>query len=75
MPLPGTVTGYYVARARIIDQSGNQSSATDPNAQANFVVDTAAPTVSVTNPGRQQRDQRLDRPVRASPCRPTRTWT
>ena len=44
------VSGYYVARARIIDQSGNQSNPTDPNAQANFVVDTATPTVSVTSP-------------------------
>ena len=43
MPLPGTVNGYYVARARIIDQSGNQSDPADPNAQAPFVVDTVRP--------------------------------
>ena len=39
-PLPGTVNGFYVARARVIDQSGNQSNPADPNATANFVVDT-----------------------------------
>ena len=33
IPLPGTVSGYYVARARVIDQSGNQSDPTDPNSQ------------------------------------------
>jgi hypothetical protein len=53
-PLPpasgATTKGYYVARARVIDQSGNESSSTDPNAQANFVVDTNPPTVTITSP-------------------------
>jgi hypothetical protein len=50
VPLPGTVSGYYVARARAIDQSGNQSNPADTNAQAPFVVDTTSPTVTVVNP-------------------------
>ena len=49
-PLPGTVNGFYVARARVIDQSGNSSNPGDPNSIANFVVDTLKPTVSVTSP-------------------------
>ncbi len=49
-PLPGDDSGYYVARARIIDQSGNRSSPTDPNAQVPFVVDTTPPTATFTSP-------------------------
>ncbi len=49
-PLPGTVNGFYVARARVIDQSGNSSNPGDPNSMANFVVDTVNPTVTVTSP-------------------------
>ena len=49
-PLPGTVSGYYVARVRIIDQSGNQSNPADPNAQVPFVVDNTPPTATFTSP-------------------------
>ncbi|MFI5457180.1 MAG: Ig-like domain-containing protein [Isosphaerales bacterium] len=49
-PLPGDDSGYYVARARIIDQSGNQSNPSDPNAQAPFVVDTTPPTINFVSP-------------------------
>ncbi len=45
-PLPGTVSGYYVARVRVVDQSLNESNA----ATANFVVDTSAPAVTVASP-------------------------
>ncbi len=38
-PLPGDDSGYYVARVRVIDQSGNQSNPADPNAQVPFIVD------------------------------------
>jgi hypothetical protein len=41
------VSGYYVARVRVLDQSLNQST-TSPT--ANFVVDTASPAVQVTSP-------------------------
>jgi len=49
-PLPGTDSGFYVARVRVVDQSGNQSNPADPNAQLPFVVDTTPPTVAVTVP-------------------------
>ncbi len=49
-PLPGTDSGYYVARVRAVDQSGNQSSTTDPNAQLPFVVDDTAPTAQFVSP-------------------------
>ena len=49
-PLPGTVSGYYVARVIVVDQSGNQSNPTDPNAQVPFVVDNTAPTATFTSP-------------------------
>ena len=49
-PLPGDDSGYYVARVRVIDQSGNQSNPNDPNAQVPFVVDTTPPTVEFTTP-------------------------
>jgi hypothetical protein len=49
-PLPGDDNGYYVARVRIIDQSGNQSNPSDPNAQVPFIVDDTAPTLAVTSP-------------------------
>src|SRR5208337_4925411 len=45
-PLPGTVSGYYVARVRVTDQSGNVSNP----ATAVFVVDTVPPVVTVANP-------------------------
>ena len=61
-PLPGDDSGYYVARVRVIDQSGNQSNPTDPNAQVPFVVDTTPPTAHVhvarRRPGDHQPDQR-----------------
>ena len=52
-PLPGDDSGYYVARVRVIDQSGNQSNPTDPNAQVPFVVDNTAADgdVHVTDAG------------------------
>ena len=53
-PLPGTVSGYYVARVRVIDQSGNQSNPSDPNAQLPFVVDNTAPTATFTSPTADQ---------------------
>src|SRR5208283_1530522 len=43
---PGTVSGYYVARVRVTDQSGNVSNP----ATAVFVVDTVPPVVTVANP-------------------------
>jgi hypothetical protein len=43
-------SGYSVARIRIIDQSGNSSSETDPNARLSFVVDSAGPRVTGTDP-------------------------
>ena len=43
---PGTVSGYYVARVHVIDQSGNVSNA----ATAPFVVDTVPPVVTVASP-------------------------
>ena len=49
-PLPGDDSGYYVARVRIIDQSGNQSNPADPNAQVPFVVDNTPPTATFTSP-------------------------
>ena len=73
-PLPGDDSGYYVARVRIIDQSGNQSNPHDPNAQVPFVVDNTAPTATFTSPtvrpGDDEPDQRRD-PVHVS--RPART--
>ena len=53
-PLPGTDSGFYVARVRVVDQSGNQSNPSDPNAQVPFVVDTTPPTVAVTVPQANQ---------------------
>ncbi|MHB1557116.1 MAG: beta strand repeat-containing protein, partial [Isosphaeraceae bacterium] len=49
-PLPGTDSGYYVAQVIAQDQSGNQSSPSDPNAQAPFIVDQTAPTASFVSP-------------------------
>ena len=49
-PLPGTDSGYYVARVRVIDQSGNPSNPSDPNAQLPFVVDTTPPTATFESP-------------------------
>ena len=49
-PLPGDDSGYYVARVRIIDQSGNQSNPADPNAQVPFVVDKTDPKAVFTSP-------------------------
>jgi hypothetical protein len=53
-PLPGDDSGYYVARVRVIDQSGNTSNPNDPNAQAPFVVDHTAPTMTFTAPSTNQ---------------------
>jgi large repetitive protein len=53
-PLPGSVSGYYVARVRIIDQSQNQSNPSDPNAQLPFVVDNTAPTAAFSTPTTNQ---------------------
>ncbi len=53
-PLPGDDSGFYVARVRVIDQSGNQSSTTDPNAQAPFVVDNTPPTITFAAPTANQ---------------------
>jgi large repetitive protein len=49
-PLPGDDSGYYVARVRVIDQSGNQSNPNDTNAQSPFVVDHTAPTIGFVTP-------------------------
>ena len=49
-PVPGDDNGFYVARARVIDQSGNQSNVNDPNAQLPFIVDTTPPTASFVSP-------------------------
>ncbi|AMV39418.1 Ig-like domain-containing protein [Planctomyces sp. SH-PL62] len=48
IPIPGTVGGYYVARVRIIDQSGNVSNNTIPAAQTTLVVDNGVPTSAGT---------------------------
>ena len=53
-PLPGDDSGFYVARVRVVDQSGNQSNPSDPNAQVPFVVDTTPPTVTITSPQANQ---------------------
>ncbi len=53
-PLPGDDSGYYVARVRIVDQSGNESNPADPNAQLPFVVDKTAPTATFTAPTQGQ---------------------
>ncbi len=53
-PLPGDDSGFYVARVRVVDQSGNQSNPSDPNAQVPFVVDTTPPTVAITVPQANQ---------------------
>ncbi len=53
-PVPGDDSGYYVARVQIIDQSGNESSPTDPNAQLPFVVDTTPPVLTVSSPTTDQ---------------------
>jgi hypothetical protein len=45
---------FYVARVRVIDQSGNQSSPTDPNAQVPFIVDTTPPTATINSPTASQ---------------------
>ena len=49
-PLPGDDSGFYVAQARAMDQSGNQSNPNDPNAQLPFIVDDTAPTVQFASP-------------------------
>jgi hypothetical protein len=53
-PLPGTDSGYYVARVRVVDQSGNQSNPNDANAQLPFVVDDTAPTAQFLSPTSDQ---------------------
>ncbi len=53
-PLPGDDSGFYVARARIVDQSGNESNPADPNAQLPFVVDKTAPTATFNAPTQGQ---------------------
>ena len=45
-PLPGTVSGYYVAKVVVTDQSGNASTP----ATADFVVDNVPPVVTVASP-------------------------
>ncbi len=50
VPVPGDDSGFYVARVRVIDQSGNQSNPADTNAQLPFVVDTTPPTMTFTSP-------------------------
>ncbi|MDR3620298.1 MAG: S8 family serine peptidase, partial [Paludisphaera borealis] len=57
IPIPGTTEGYYVARVRVIDQSGNVSNPDAPGASAAVVVDTADPAsagtpvqAAITNP-------------------------
>ncbi len=54
VPLPGDDSGYYVARIRVVDQSGNQSNPNDSNAQVPLVVDNTAPTVTITSPSSGQ---------------------
>jgi len=49
-PVPGDDSGYYVARVRIVDESGNPSNPSDPNAQLPFIVDTEPPTVTFKSP-------------------------
>ena len=53
-PVPGTDSGYYVARVRVIDQSGNQSNPNNSNAQLPFIVDTTAPTAQFISPAAGQ---------------------
>jgi hypothetical protein len=53
-PATGTVddvlSTYSLARVRVVDQSGNQSSATDTKAQVRFVVDTRGPRITSATP-------------------------
>ena len=49
-PVPGTNSIYYVARARIVDQSGNQSNPNDPTDRVPFIVDTTPPTAQFVSP-------------------------
>uniref|UniRef100_UPI00301CE5A3 right-handed parallel beta-helix repeat-containing protein n=1 Tax=Paludisphaera sp. TaxID=2017432 RepID=UPI00301CE5A3 len=58
VPIPGSVGGYYVARVRIVDQSGNISNNLLSSAQTPFVVDDALPqnggvpvVVTIDSPG------------------------
>jgi hypothetical protein len=46
----GDMTGFSVARIRVIDQEGNSSNINDPNATTAFVVDTTAPRVIAATP-------------------------
>jgi hypothetical protein len=41
---------YGLARVRVFDQSGNQSNASNPNAQTRFVVDTQGPRITASTP-------------------------
>jgi hypothetical protein len=41
---------YSDVRVRVVDQSGNASSLTDPNAQTHFVVDTTGPKILSATP-------------------------
>ena len=43
-------TGYSVARIRVVDQSGNVSSPTDPNSRVRFLIDTRGPRITGTDP-------------------------
>ena len=50
----GTNAVYYVAQAVVIDQSGNTSNPTNPNAQLPFIVDQTAPTAQFVSPTANQ---------------------
>ena len=73
IPLPGTVSGFYVARARVVDQSGNVVPIPTPG--LNFVVDTATPAVRDHQPGEQPCLHPGLGPPDVSRSRPARTWT
>jgi large repetitive protein len=46
----GDLTGFSVARIRVVDQSGNSSNANDANATVQFVLDTKGPRVTTATP-------------------------
>lgn len=46
----GDDTGYFVARVRIVDQSGNVSSPSDAGAQIGLIIDTKGPRVTGSSP-------------------------
>ncbi len=49
-PVPGTNQVYYVARARVVDQSGNASTVGAPGSTLPFIIDNTDPTATINSP-------------------------